>query len=495
METRVVVVGAGSTGSTLSACLGEKHQVILVDKTAPSASTEQATTELDSLGQATAGRRGVWRVCADGSSRLVLEALYDPDTRCALVATAGGDRVNLEAGRLGREVGFDPVIAIQHDSARDESYRQHNITALDRSRLLADQVERSLRVHGAVVPSGIGLGQGELIEIRLLNASPVLHRPLKELAPHRWRVAAVFRGDALIVPVGDTVLEVDDRVLLVGDPRVLPTVAGYLRMGTPQFPRPYGPNVVTLEPAGEDPALADEAEGLARGCGAAQLRRGIPGGEHTDLDEEPEPLTVPAHKGRTGRGTFPVPSTAQSDFAAQVLRQRPGVVVTHPQLRSWFDRLLGRRGRDAELCDRLRVPVLFARGGFPYRRVLLPVSGSGLDIPAAELAIDVTRQLGAALTAVNVDLPPYISGVSGQAVHEDVVPVRRLCELYEVPFDYHHHEGNPVRHVLAETGHHDLVVVARHFHRRDTYFDPDVSLRIARGARCSVLVLTVRPGE
>jgi len=495
METRVVIVGAGETGCELASRLGKQHQVILVENKIDCSARVGDPVELLVLDQTIAGRRGVFWVRGDGSSRLVLDTLHDPDANSALVAVAGDDRVNLEVGRLGRETGFDPVVAVQHDTTNAELYRQHNVTALDRTRLLADQVERSLRAQGAVVPSGIGLGRGELVEIRLLNASPVLKRPLKDLAPYRWRVAAVFRGEELIVPVGDTELEVDDRVLLVGDPRVLSTVVEYLRKGTPQFPRPYGPNVVTLEPTGEDRGLAEEAEGLACACGAAHLRRGLPGVEDNDLDNETEPLTVPMCKGDTRRGTFSAPGLEHSDFTARVMRQRPGVVVARASGRPWYRRLLGLGGGDADLCDRLRVPVLFARGKFPYRRVLLTLSGSGLDIPAAELAIDLTRQLEAGLTAVNVDLPQYISGLSEEKAHEEVEPIRKLCEMYEVPIEYRHHEGNPVRHILAETRSHDLVVVARRFQRRDTYFDPDVSLRIARGARCSVLVLTVHPGE
>jgi nucleotide-binding universal stress UspA family protein len=384
---------------------------------------------------------------------------------------------------------------LQHDSENAESYRQQNITAIDRSRLLADRVERSLRAHGAIVPSGIGLGRGELVEIRLVKTSPVLHRPLKNLAPYRWRVAAVFRGDELIVPIGDTTLEVDDRVLLVGDPAILPTVAEYLRLGKPQFPQPFGPNVVTLEFSAPDQDLYLEAEGLARGCRALHLRRGKPGGEDSVPSSEAEPLTEPDRKDDVERGTFAVPALERPDFGSKVMRQRPGVVVTRPGQRPFHHRLLGIRGRDAELCDRLRVPVLFARGSFPYRKILLPVSGSDLDISSAEMAIDMTRQLGASLTAVNVDLPRYISGLSEEAIHEEVVPIRRLCELYEVPLTYHHHEGNPIQHILTEAEQHDLVVVARWFHRQDTFFKPDVGLRIARKARCSVVVLTVRPGE
>ncbi len=498
MEMRVVIVGAGNTGCELAARLASRHPVMLLDTRAECLETHGEPCEPEESVTQLAGRRGVRWVRGDGTSRLVLQTLFDPQIPCALVAVAGSDEVNLEVGRVGRGVGYEPVIAIVHDPKNSSRFADERMTTLDRAQLLADQVERSLRHSGALVPVGIGLGQGELVEIRLVRTSPMLGRPLKNLAPHRWRVAAVFRGQEVIVPTGETSLQVDDRVLLVGDPRILPTVAEYLRLGTPQFPRQYGPNVVTLEFGGPDDRLAAEAENMACASLAVNLVRGTPGAEDTTPDtpdENADPLTQPTCQGKVERATFALPRQEEPVFGSRLARQRPGVVVVRPMRRSLGQRLLGLRGSDADLCDRVRAPILFARQKAPFRKILLPVSDSDLNIRSAETAIDITRQLAASLTAINVDLPRYISGLSEDAIHREVVPVRRLCELYEVPLDYRHHEGNPVLHLVAESAHHDLAVVARRFGRRDSYFDPDVALRLARKARCSVLVLTVRPEE
>ena len=247
MDMRVVIVGASNTGRELADRLGSRYQVMILDnkiecleELGTPLEPEEALAKLNT-------EPGVLCIRGDGTSRLVLKTFHDRSIQCALVAAAGTDEINLEVGKIGRGIGFDPIVAIQHEPANSEQYGEAQITAFDRAQLLADEVERSLRHKGAIVPRGIGLGRGELLEIRLVRTSPVLNRPLKDLAPHRWRVAAIFRGDSLIAPIGDTTLNVNDRVLLVGDPRILPTVAEYLRLGTPQFPQPYGPNVVTLE--------------------------------------------------------------------------------------------------------------------------------------------------------------------------------------------------------------------------------------------------------
>ncbi|MFH1811313.1 MAG: NAD-binding protein [Pseudomonadota bacterium] len=492
---RVVIVGAGDVGRALAARLGERHQVLLLDHRVDCLSMLGAPLEPDASVEGLEEAIGVRCVRGDGTSRLVLESLYHAERHCGLVTITGDDEQNLEAGRLARSAGYDPVVALMRDPTTVERYREARITALDHSQLLAEQVETVLHHKGAVVPSGIGFGRGELVEIRLTLSSPVLHRPLRSLALHSWRVAAVFRGDELIVPAGDTTLEVDDRVLLVGDPAVLTTVTEYLRLGTPQFPRPFGPNVVTLEFAGSDHKLGTEAEELACACGATAIVRGTPDGEQAAvLPAGEEPLTRPVCKSDVERRSFALLPRDAEGFVARIQAQRPGVVLLPPQMRHPVASMLGLRGRDAELCDDLPPPLLFTRGSFPYRRILLPVSYAKLNIAAAEVAIDITRQLGATLTAVNVDLPRYLSGLTDDVLHEEVVPVRRLCELYEVPLDYRHRWGNPVHHILLEARQHDLVVVARHHRRRDSFADPDVALRVARAAPCSVLVLTMRGG-
>jgi trk/ktr system potassium uptake protein len=494
---RILIVGACNTGKELAERLSVRHQVILLDNNSGSTDGYGQPLTLDQKPLRISGTRGLWAANGDGTSRLILQKLFDPGLRCALVATAGRDEVNLEIGRVGREVGFDPVIAIQHESeaAISEQYSNAHITALDRSLLLAGQVELSLLHQGAIIPTGIGLGRGELIEIRLVRTSPVIGRALKNLAPHRWRVSAIFRNDEVVVPTGETTLEVDDRVLLVGDPKILQTVSEYIRMGTPQFPQPYGPNIVTLEFSGPDDDLLAEAEGLARASGALRLIRGLPGAQDSQPIEDKEAVEEPAGQAEMETGSFSLAAMNEPGFVSGTIGQRPGVVVARSIPRSPLARFFGMRGDDAQLCDQIDSIMLFARGSFPYKRILLPVSESHLNIHSAEVAIDITRQLSASLTAINVDLPRLISGLSEEAIHFEVVPIRKLCELYEVPLDYQHREGNPIKQLLAETHNHDLVVVVRHLKRGDSYFDPDVALRIAAKAVCSVLVLTVRDEE
>lgn len=495
MEMRIVIVGAGDTGTELAQRLSKRHPVALLDREVAHLSERGEVHLPESEAADAQAGPGLTFFKGDGCSRLVLEHLYADIVNCALVAVTGDDETNLEVGRIGGALGYEPVAALQHDPAYAERYEAEHINTLDRTQLVADEIERTLRHRGAVVARGVGLGRGELVQIRLVNTSPLIGRPLKDLRPHRWRVAAIFRGTEVIVPVGDTTMEVEDRVLLVGDPHVLAALSDYLRLGKPQFPQPYGPHVVTLEYGGADEELLAEAEIYAERTEAVQVVRGLPDTENVwprsegDLDKE-TPTTEDEN-----RTIFSLRPPTHAELGADVLRNLPGLVVTRSEPRPWLARVLARRGRDAAICDSVRRPVLFVRSTYPVERILLPVSYSTLNIAAAEVAMDLTRQLGARLTTMNVDPPKFISGLEEEEIHEEVVPIRRVCELHDVEMVYRHALGNPVNQLVAQAAEHDLVVVARWQGRSDSYFDPDVALRVARHAPCSVLVITRSPDD
>jgi uncharacterized protein len=491
----IVVVGAGEIGIELARRLALRAAVVVVDKRPEALSGVDLLPETDPAPLTRLPPSGLVGLVGDGSSRLVLKRLKEVERKPPLVAATPDDEVNLEIGRLGRELGFDPILLVQNHVGSKALFDGGSWVTVPRIALLVDHLERTMKASGAVVPVGIGLGRGELLEIRLQRTSPILHRPLRELDPHRWRVAAIFRQDQLIVPTGNSTLEPDDRVLLVGDPEVLPSVSEYLRLGTPEFPRPYGPNVVSLELGRADEALGLEATALACACGASRVVRGYPDAPLTPLATDEDLISAPVCKGSTGQSSFPLATSAPGAVAELVKTHHPGVVLTRPAQHGLWRRLrigLGARAWDATLCDSLRVPVLFGRQTTPYRRLLVTASGSRLDRAGAELAIDVARQLGASLTALHVAMPVHLTGQDEQAGGEGpLVPIARLAQLFGLKLASLERQGNPIHEVLAEASRHDLLVLARRQHRRDNAWNPDVALRIVRAAPCSALVITV----
>jgi len=492
MTRRLIVIGAGSIGFELSIRLKDKYQICLLDTAPlPEGHSAEMTGSNVTSEQDLGNKIGLWFYQADGTSRLVLKSFFNPALHCSLLALTGSDEVNLEAAHLAKQIGYLSIIVLENSPAYKPAYVESRLRTVSKAQVMADYIERILADWGAVRPSNIGLGKGELIEVHVTRTSAVLQRPLKNLSPHRWRVAAVFRDDTLVVPTGETVLQVGDRVLLVGDPEILPIVADYFRLGTPQFPEPYGINIVTLEYA-ENTGLFAEASFIATSSMTQNIIRGNSDCLESQTPPIMETLTVSLDRHYQENIFCKLPALQHPRFAETIRDQNAGVVVTLPLTTRALRNLFGLKAADSILCDEVQVPVLFSRSSQPYQRVLLPISGSRLDLEGAELAIDLARLFKVKLTLITVDLPAYISGLDEDELHDELAMVKRLCELYDQSFEYLHRQGNPLAELLREASPHDLVVLCRWLGRRDTYFNPDVALRVARQAPCSVMVVSVK---
>jgi hypothetical protein len=357
--------------------------------------------------------------------------------------------------------------------------------------VLGDVVERAVQLDGVAVASNVGLGTGDVMEIRVMASSPVIGVPLAELNPDGWRVAAIYRGDKLVIPTGTSKIEPDDKVLLVGDPEFLPHVAENLRVGVPTFPLRHGPNVVVYLPRGRDRAIEQEAEVLALTTRAVGLARVYPGATpaRTVIASTPGLDPSRAASGRTKWfDDAPLEGTLIEHHVACLERYRPGVVVAGLGVRSFADRLVGNAGPRAALCNRIRVPVLFPRGAPRYERVLY-LAYEGATIRSAETAIDLARMYHLPLCILRVELPRFF-GATNASVGTLIEAIERRTRIYRLETETASLLGNPIALTLARASPSDMLIVDRQRSIRDSFTAPDIALRLARKAKCSVLVHT-----
>lgn len=475
MLGRIVIVGAGRTSGSLIERLSRRAPVQVVDTSA------EALAALPAPG-GEGFRHPVEHRVADGTSRIVLSDLRgDTHDPAALVAATGEDRMNLEVARLAVELDFRPVVAIAIDPALAPRYEALGARCVVRAALLGQVVESALRHDGLAM----GELRGDIVEVGILPSSPAIGVPLSQLEPSGWRVAAIYRGGQLVLPTGATCIAAEDRVLLVGEPRVLPIVAENLRQGAPTFPRRFGPNVVVYLPEGRDRALEVHAELLTVRTQAAGLVRVHPGAEPSQLRVE-----EPAEAGprRTFFGDAPLEGVGLGEHVRSLRARQPGLVVARPAPRRWTERMAGRPGAVGTLCDGAGAPVFFARGEPAYGRVVHAV-GEASDVGTVDLAIDLARQLAVPLVLMRVDLPRYFD-TARDRVDGLVAAAERRAHLHQMAVTLERTEGNPVRRLLAAVHPSDLLVVARHRGVRDSFAAPDVALRLAREAPCSTLVET-----
>lgn len=490
---RIVVVGAGHTADALVPRLSRIAPLVVLDPKPSALEKIREDEETEARHHERRTFHGITKLLGDGASRFVLEeARGDSSETVALVAATGVDRRNLEICRLAREIGYRPLLGIVIDPRAAGDYEALDVQPIVRAELLGQVVESALRHDGLTTASLVGQGKGDIVEFVVLPGSPAIDVPLAELRADDFRVAAIYRRGELVLPTGTTTIHAEDRVLLVGNPATLRGVAEQLRVGMPMFPLAHGKNVVVYLPGGRDRSVEMEAEVLAIKTRASSLIRVYPGAtpEKTVVEDTAGDAAglLPHQREKTFEDA-PLEGQSREAQIDHLRRLRPGVVVARAEPLSIVDRALGRGGQEAALCNALRAPVLFPGGAPRYTRVVHAVVQGIANMPLADAAIDLARMLSIPLLLARVTLPLYF-GAPDPETPQLIARIVKRASLYGLRAETADLEGNPVRELLRLSRPSDLFVIGRRRTSRDSFTSPDIALRVARVAGCSVLVRT-----
>lgn len=453
----MIVVGAGPTGRGVALRTANVMPVTLIDKDAGS-----VTRDLPG---------GIRVVQGDATSILVLREAGAENAYAVLAATSEDD-ANIEASRLAVELGVPEVLCRVTDATRVEEVRALGARPVTGSMALIGSLTASLP-GVAVTTSEVGLGEGEILQVRVMPGSLVIGRPLHEIATREYLVAAIYRDGELVVPHGDTLVEAGDQVLLVGDPVTLRAIADYYRLGAAQFPMQFGRSLVVWDPRGDNADVASEAQWLAEVGRINGIYNAIPLGAKDRTPDWCRPLPL----GGGDQGMDPLAAVHPATY-----------VIAPPKvgLFSAPNRAL------SILLDRARSPILMARGTAPWKRILVPVTDSPTSWRGLELAVDIARLVDAQITALHVTQPKFLGGSLGQERRDAVErQVEEVARLYNLNFEVRVEVGNSIKIATALAKEHQLLVAARRPGQADSYFRPDVGLRIAAAASCSSILHNV----
>lgn len=471
---RIVVVGGGQTGRALVRGLSDAWEISILD-TDP-VKLKKLRDELPD--------RPLLTLAKDGTSLVNLREAKIEDADW-FVSVADYDEVNIEACRLVQSLPQPPAtIGIVRQPSAATKLTELGAEALTRPSAIAGLIANRIE-QGKQVAVNVGIGKGEIIEIPVLPSSPAVDARVRDLRAVRWLVAAIYRGSRFIVPHGHAVIREGDRLLLTGDPEVLPYVADYLRAGVARFPLQYGIRMLALAGHEARDRFWSEVGYLFNQTRTRALQVLAPEGtESPNLQLD---------------GASPEFSTYQPrENVEDLLRSRLGkldcgLLVIAKEEPSFWNRVGLTRPSVARLMDLMPCPVLLAAGTHPYRRIWLPVTESEGCLLAAELALDLSRQLDLQIAAVVVSPPTFIVGEEAVAEQKKALKtVMHVASLYHVKLEQIHREGNPGIEMARLAGEGDILVVSHRAGRRPSFFNPDTSLQIIQRCPSSVLALTYR---
>ncbi len=206
----IVIIGMGEVGSHVAGVLiDEGHNVTIVDNN-PSAlkRAEELFDAATVLGHA--GNPTILRAAGAAACDL-------------FVAVTDHCELNIDSAFMARQLGANRTVARVMDPAYFEVER--GVTAdmlgidivINPLFQIAAEIRRLVRSRSAVAVQDFADHQIEMVQLPVEMDAPLIGRPLKDVRlPKQTIIAAILRGDDLIVPGGNDSILAGDEVITVG---------------------------------------------------------------------------------------------------------------------------------------------------------------------------------------------------------------------------------------------------------------------------------------
>ena len=207
---KIVIVGAGQVGSTVVEALHDEHELVVVDLD---------PTRLAALSY----RYDVATVEGNGASRSVLQqcGIKHADL---LIACTSRDESNLIAAMFTKKLSPETkVVARTTDEEYLEVWRERQLDVdliVSSEHETAHAISRTIGVPAARQTDVFADGQVQIVEFDVEEAATkVIGKPLREAPlPRDSKVAAIIRGEKMVIPRGAETLRVGDRIIVIGSP-------------------------------------------------------------------------------------------------------------------------------------------------------------------------------------------------------------------------------------------------------------------------------------
>ena len=220
---QIIIVGDGKVGYALAEQLSDAHDVVVVDRN--DGALQKAAESLD-----------VMCVRGNGASGVTLREA-GVERADILIAATSGDEMNMLCCLTGKKLGARHTIARIRDPeyARDINMLKRELgieLVINPEQETAAEISRLLRFTGTSGIEHFSRGRVEIISAVLQPGDPLCRVSLSALRsrlPEKILFCGVERGDEVLVPHGDTVLQPGDKIYAIGTPAGL--MAFYKQQG------------------------------------------------------------------------------------------------------------------------------------------------------------------------------------------------------------------------------------------------------------------------
>jgi len=440
------IIGLGNVGLPLIRMLSSDFRLVCIDN-------NQETLE-----KARSIRNDMTVIEGDATSRMVLEKAGISEADTVVISTTT-EIINIEIARILREHFSVPrIIAIGITQNGIQTLEELDVEVESIFAVSATGLRNRLEQRTKTV-QGIGVGKNEILEVEVHPLARLANRPLTNLRPRNWHIGIIYRDGNIIVPRGNTILRPKDRVVILGQPQVLATIADRLSFRFRDFPLEYGDTAFIYLAHHEDIALLDEIDYIFSGL---PLRRAVivstPGSEELLLrarkilaEREVNLLEERESKGQPEKAILEAVEQTGHD---------PGMIffARSTLLRGFLGKHRHQR-RIKQLLRQVNCPLMMLGGTFPYDRLAVPAVSLNDSPQALEKALEIASDIDCTIETLLVKPSEYISGDTEFSEFKDLKKtVSDIAHAYRASVRNRELSGNPIHAILAELPNYNLLV-------------------------------------
>jgi trk system potassium uptake protein TrkA len=218
----IVIIGAGKVGFFLAKRLvNNKHTVSIIDKN--KLICEETAKDIEAL-----------VINGDGCDPKILEeaGIIRADV---VAAVTGDDEDNLIICQLAKErFNIQRTVGRVNNPDNEHTFSELGIDIpVDATKIIAKIIEEEVSFSDFVNLMSFKRGKLAIVRVDLPEDSPVINKEIKDITlPKDSVLVSILRGETVIVPKGDTLLQPGDDVValtLIGnEPQLLNLLAGKL---------------------------------------------------------------------------------------------------------------------------------------------------------------------------------------------------------------------------------------------------------------------------
>lgn len=468
---RVLICGVGKVTRHLLKRLGENWRITLVDRSE------------ERLNGMVSADYNIDRVkVGDVSSPVTLDEVGLKNFDYVLALT-DNDKVNLATCRYAKDQGIIQILALVNEQENQEKFTEIGARTVLGSTMIARKIYNYLQ-DPRINVTPLTLGPSEVLEVDVAHHFRMVGREASALINPDWRLVAIFRKEELFFPEPRTVIEADDRLVIVGRPDIFKPVCDLLECGHPHFPLAYGQGLMlVLTPGGDHAGLIRESMHLAQNTKVQHLIA-LCSKEQSGVQDE-----LSSWSNTVDIRLDEVEGDVLRHVQEVTARENCGLVVVHPFEASFFKSLA--KPTLVFLAHSLSCPLLVARHTHPYESILVPFNGTPKAELGLEVAVDLARQLDAEVAVAVVEEPDFITGGQDAKkwVDSTMERAREIVHIHKIALREIVRKGNPVREIVEVSKEFNLMVMGS-MSKEKTLFTPHVGELMAQEVHCSVLIVT-----